>query len=262
MLDGDHPAARHEANVRSTAWRGAAAGIALGVTAVLDVAQISVRVWQSTLIHAVQAGVSPGQDTLGLSDTLVRDGAIAQLALMLVTCILFLRWLSPLVRLTRALGARTLEWTPQQAVWAFFIPVVSLLRPYQVLRDVHGALAPDVVPEPPLRSRADEAGGYRHVEVLIPPPSGRLPRASILAWWAFYWAGTFMAELSSKDDAKTLDALLDRNLWSNVAALIRIASAVLAIMMIRAVTARLVERYRRVRHNSMEALESAGITIT
>jgi hypothetical protein len=235
--------------------------VALGATAALDVAQISVRAWQSTLLRAVQAGVSSGQEALQFSDTLVRYGSIAALGLLLATCILFLRWLSSLVRLTKALSAKKLRWTPGDAVWAFFIPIVSLLRPYHVLRDVYGALAPDAVPEPPLRSRADETAGYRHAEVLIPPPAGKLPRASIAAWWALYMTGGGIAWTVRYSSREDIDAIVGSNHLHNGADLIRVVSAVLAIVMVRAVTARLVERYRRVRHNPPEVLESVGITI-
>ena len=95
---------------------------ALGVTVLTRFVQIGIQRWQSGLISAVQAGSPPSQETLEFSDRVVQLGALTQLVVLLITGIVFLRWLHGATRCTRALGGDTLRWTPKEAVTGFIIP--------------------------------------------------------------------------------------------------------------------------------------------
>jgi len=64
------------------------------------------------------------------------------------------------------------------------LPIVSLFRPYQVLRDVQEGLAPEDVEPPPLRLDPDLQRDYRSATFVVPP----LPRSFLALWW-----GTFVA---------------------------------------------------------------------
>lgn len=173
--------------------------------------------------------------------SLVVAGHLAQMTMLVVTAVLFLRWLSLVVTLSRTTSTTPLRWTASEAVWGFFIPIISLYRPYQVLRDVHDQLAPDGVPEPAPRARLDGSGGYRSVPMEKAPPPRALPHASIGAWW-----GLFVAE-------RLLGA------FGTGAQVLAIGAAALAVLVVRSVQARLEERYRRLRHASDEELEAWGI---
>jgi hypothetical protein len=165
----------------------------------------------------------------------------AEVAILLFAAGAFLTWLSRAITLSAGLSVTSIPWTASKAVWGFFIPIVNLYQPYQVLRDLHDQLAPDGVPEPAPRPRMDNPGGYRHVAMEKAPPPRTLPRASIGAWW---WL--FIAE-----------RLLSGVMFVGTAC--AIAAALLAILVVRAIEGRLEERYRRVRHASDEELEAWGI---
>jgi Domain of unknown function (DUF4328) len=258
---GTHPAEQFEADVRVADSRAKAAMVALALTAALRCVLIPIAMWQNGLLHAAESGNVPPRETLELSDTLVSSGALAQLALFIVTGVLFLRWLHRVVKVTRALGGDTLRWTPRDAALSFIIPVVSFARPYQVMRDVHDHLAPDVVPEPPVLVQPGEMSGYRGVEVKAPPPPAKLPHAQLGAWWGFFWVGNIIANIASRQHGETLSDLVARNYLNSAADAVEVVSAVLAVFVVRGVTARLDERYRRTRHNPVEALTAAGITL-
>lgn len=261
MHDAVHPAARYEADVQSARRRASGASVALGLTIAVRLVSIPIQLWQVGLLHAVRSSTPPAQATLVFSDTLVSSTAIAQLVLLVVTGVLFLRWLHLVTRLTRALGGSTLRWVPKDVVWAFILPFVSFARPYQVVRDVHDHLAPDAVPEPPIQVRADDSTHYRQVNMVAPPPPAALPHASIGAWWGFFWVGNVLANIAGRDDTRTIEGLVSARTLTSVSDAVDVVSAALAVVVVRGVTARLNERFRRVRHTPVETLRDNGIIV-
>ncbi len=256
-----HPAEAWEVEVRRVQARGTVAIVALGVTVLTRVVQIGIQRWQSGLISAVQAGSPPPQETLDFSDKVVQLGALTQLVVLLVTGVVFLRWLHGATRCTRALGGDTLRWTPKEAVTGFIIPFLNIARPFQIVRDVHDHLAPELLPAPQAQAVSGELSGYRSVELREPPPPVRLPHASIGAWWGTFWLGNVFGNIAARQTGNTLDALQSMHTLNTISDSIDVVSASLAIVMVRGVTARLAERFRRVRHNSPEVLLAHGVTV-
>lgn len=260
-----HPAERFESDVRAVRRQAGFAAIALACSAGIRLFNLAVHVWQNALIETTLTGRAEGRAppmaALQLSDTLTHSGAIAMIVLFIVTATLFLRWLHGLIRLTRVLGGVGMRWSASDGVWAFFIPIVSFKRPYEVLRDVYAELNPGTVPEPVARAVVDQTTGYREVNMQAPPPATRLPDASIGAWWAAFWMGNIIGNIAARAEGSGLDALSNQNVMSATADSVEAFSAVLAILVVRGVTARLVERYRRVRHNPPEVLAAAGISL-
>jgi hypothetical protein len=256
----EHPAARYDTEVREVRRQSMNAMFALGLVVVARVSHIAALHWRIALLRDAEAGASPEAAMLELSEKIVRYDVIVELLVLILTSALFLGWLYRVVRLTRALGGNALKWSPKEAVWAFIIPVISFLRPYRVLRDVHDELVPEFVPEPPLEVRPQE-GGYRQVEFRAPPPPMKLHHASIGGFWGTFWFGKALSVLARVDRGDGVDTLLTRAALSTVAEGIEILSVVLAVMMIRTVTARLLERFRRIRWSSIETLEDEGVTV-
>lgn len=232
--------------------------VALGLTIGMHAFTMAVQQWELGILRDVRSGTHIAHETVGLIAALARIGVLGHAVLLLVTGVLFIRWLRIVVKLTRALGGG-LKWTTSDAVWSFFFPLLNLLQPYWLLRDIGSALAPDRVPDPRPTIQADGTAGYREVRVVAPPPATKLPAASIAAWWASYVLGTL---LISAERLYSDDSFETRLTERTVSDTVRIASAVLAFLVVRSITARLVERLRRVSHNPAEVLRAAGITIS
>jgi len=261
MTIGEHPAEAFEAGVKTAQHRATLAMLALGATVLVRLYNIPVRLWQSSLVSDLHSGATPDLAAIGRSDSLAQTGALAELGVLLFTGVLFLRWLHTTVTLTRALGGDTLRFTPRDAVLGFIIPFLNIQRPYQVVRDVPDHLAPDAVPEPPVTVTADASMGYREVAMVAPPPPIKLPHASIGAWWGFFWIGNILSNVAARQHGNTVESLLLGNTVNNLADAVDVVGASLGVVMVRGLTARLVERYRRVRHNSPEALRDAGVEV-
>jgi hypothetical protein len=245
--------------VKRASERGREAIVGLTVMAVVRVVSVGISSWQIGLLDEIERG-APETPMLHVSDTLVALTAVAELALLLITGVLFLRWLAATVRVARVLQVSpSLAWTPSQAVWGFFIPFVNLARPYQVLRDLRDRLAPDGVPEPAPQPRLDGAAGYRTVEFEKAPPPAKLPHAFIGAWWALYLLGGLVQRgATSSTTHSTLERIGSRKM-SVAADVIELGSTVLAILVVTAISARVTERQRRLRHATDEELTSWGI---
>jgi hypothetical protein len=61
---------------------------------------------------------------------------LVYLAAVVATIVIFLMWLHRAYRNLPALGAPKPRFSPSGAVWAWFIPILNLWRPYQILREV------------------------------------------------------------------------------------------------------------------------------
>jgi hypothetical protein len=254
QIGGEHPAARYESEVRTAQRRAVLAAVLLVLMEASRVISVPALLWQLELIRQML-------DDQAWSLSFFLSLAGARLLLLLATGVCFLRWVHKVTALTRALGGETLRWTPRQAVLGFIIPFLNFVRPYQVMRDLHAHLAPDAVPAPPMQVRADETTGYRQVELKAPPPPKRLPHAFVGAWWGCFVAGKILVDIAPLSHRLGYPATAARSPLFSLAALLEIAATVFTVLMVRAVTARLQERFRRLRHTPVEALQAAGITV-
>jgi hypothetical protein len=178
----------------------------------------------------------------------------------IATAGVFLWWLANVVRLTNALSPRRLRWGPVASVLWFFVPMMNLFLPCTVLYQVNAALVPSAIPEPLPRAVADPSSGYREIRWSPFPAPPPLPRASILAWWCTYCLGSLL-RWSANCGCLGECSL---GVWSAslLAPMVDIVSIAFAIVMVRGITGRLVERLRRIEHNDDEVVRAAGVILT
>lgn len=72
--------------------------------------------------------------------------AILYLVLFLVCIVVFLMWLYRARRNLTALGITAVRWSPGWAIAWWFIPIMSLFRPYQVVKETWEASDPTAAP--------------------------------------------------------------------------------------------------------------------
>jgi hypothetical protein len=68
-----------------------------------------------------------------------------QIAVFAITAVFFLAWLFRLRINVRALGVRKLEFARRWSLLGFFVPVLNVVRPYQVIAEVWRASDPSVL---------------------------------------------------------------------------------------------------------------------
>ena len=152
----------------------------------------------------------------------------------LVAVVLYLRWSYRAVANTTLLRA-PIEWTPRQAVAAYFIPIVSFFRPYQVMKALHAGSDPSALHDAPV-FRYRPAPNYREaVREPLPPPRWNHPApsprggASTTSRWVWGMVAKGFARPAAFGGALATD----------------LAAAVLCALVIRSVDARQRERHRR-----------------
>jgi hypothetical protein len=175
------------------------------------------------------------------SVVLAKAASLAPTLAGVVANVLFLVWIYRAVSNAGALGA-PLKWGPGLAVLANIVPVVSLVLPYFILRELHRASDPSMLPDAPLY-RKRPAGTYREgARELLAAPRWEHP-APLVAWWIFDGART-VAGIAAATHAPLVDWLL---------ASCQVAFDLLCILVVRSINARQRERGRR-----LEAVDGAA----
>jgi Domain of unknown function (DUF4328) len=256
-----HPGARFERQLADARLRAIGAIAALGLTVASRLFTLVVEARQVVLVREAMADGDVDPETMELGDRLAWFGHMSQAVLFVVTAVLFIQWLWIVIGLTRDLGGR-LWWRPRDALRVFLVPIVNFWEPYRLLRDVTRALAPQRLPDPPTRMELDGSTGYRDGRLIVPPPRRALPAALVGAWWTAYslgWVpGAIVRTASLGEECAAYEPRLLTEIASDAA---EIVAAVLAIQLVRAVAARLDERFRRIRHNPVDVLDEAGIRL-
>ncbi|MEW9031521.1 MAG: DUF4328 domain-containing protein [Planifilum fimeticola] len=100
---------------------------------------------------------------------------LAQLCSFFITAISFLLWTYRSYRNLSALSDRDLRFSPGWAVGWYFVPIMNLFRPFQVMKEIWEGSAPDAD-----HSRPEEGKG-RPVSPLLP------------GWWSLWLLSNFLA---------------------------------------------------------------------
>jgi serine/threonine protein kinase len=202
--------------------------------------------WLSILLALASAAVNLADTEAALvlfgdqaSDGLYLWVGAVQAAWFLVTAGLWLAWFRRAYLNLPALGARRLRFRPWWAVGAWLLPVFSLFRPKQLLNDIWRASDPDLPP--------DQAATWR----------GR-PVAELLGWWWLaFVASVLVRSITTEAVHAAADFMLlgllperfDRFQPSAgmqvLADLLTVLCGLLALRVVRRVTARQQERATR-----------------
>lgn len=160
---------------------------------------------------------SYSSEEMSIGDGVSMGGACVGLLATLGCAVVFLIWLHRVSRNLRSLGVRMQRFSPGWAVGYWFIPIVNIVRPYQVVKEIW------VESRPPRGPETSAAG----------PPS------ALVGWWWATWlvAGglsNISARLSLFPNA-TDDMLLVSSVMGVVAAALTIVDAILAIKVVRGI---------------------------
>ena len=137
---------------------------------------------------------------------------ISQFLLLLGTGICFLVWTYRLNRNLRVFGVTGLKFTPGWAVGYFFIPVISLWRPYQIFQEIWQASDPGPAP------RSGQAWQ-------------NLPVPALLGFWWVLWMISNVVDRLAAQSPNDPESEM-------VSAVFSLVSAILAVAVVRLFTAR------------------------
>ena len=190
-----------------------AAGAAAGVLSII------VNVALAGMLREAGDLGAPYEIGESLTELLYVGIALLQLFLFIATVVAFLMWLHRAYRNLQALGAAGLDTTPGWAVGYFFIPIVNLFKPYQVVKEVWRESAPGA------ETGASFGGDYSR--------SGT--PALVGWWWAFWIIANIAGRVSDRatTTAESIEGMLLAS-WASIASdALFIIAAVLAILVVK-----------------------------
>ena len=161
--------------------------------------------------------------------------------LFIAATVVFLTWVYRSIANLPALGSMSCRFSPSGAVWSYFIPFVNLVRGHQVMATIWQESQPPAV---------NENGFY-------------LPRSATLVhwWWGLYlFTGVAGHRRDGPASVRRRGAALARRRRRCGCTLLRMATALLFLLMVRGAQARQdeqwhdLERRRNVPQPSADAL--------
>jgi hypothetical protein len=140
----------------------------------------------------------------------------------LLTAVLFLIWIYRAHKNLRALGASDLKYSPGWAIGGFFVPLVNLVRPYQVVMEIWRSSAPEM--------RGSFGAAWKHEGSSL----------FIVLWWGAWLISRTLDSMGAFMfiGAPTRDQLSVATRFRLVTEVISIVSAALAMMVVLKINTR------------------------
>jgi hypothetical protein len=193
--------------LRSTRSWARATTVGLAAAAALAAVNAAATIATAGAQWQAQASVAapPGLPAMRLVDGSL---GVGELVTYIATAVAFLVWLRRSVSNALDMGVATSGYTPGEAVFTWFIPIVNLVSPYRLITELHRDLAT--------------------------PSSGRSGAWLIRAWWAAWLAAAAIGAVGIvlAGSTATLGVPI-LYLGSAVGAIATFTAAVLAISMVR-----------------------------
>jgi hypothetical protein len=178
------------------------------------------------LLRSFQSGTFDGDfnEAATANDTRQQIIGLGQLALFIVTGIVFLVWIFRANRNARALGAQGMRFTPGWSVGWFFVPIMSLWKPFQAMREIWQASA--------------APGNWQGVQA--PPLLGW--------WWAIYLINQILVQIAYRmsEHIDGIDSAIFASAVTTLSNVSGMALDVLAFLVVAKITAQQIWQTRTV----------------
>jgi Domain of unknown function (DUF4328) len=190
----------------------------LVVGLLVDAAACAVELGNFSVLDKLNRGIDVPVAEVTDADDRTVYASIAQLAVYVPTVIAFVVWFSRAYRNLERLGIRRLRFRPGWSIGAWFVPILAWYRPKQMTDDIWRASAP----------HGTDDWHRRKVSTLI-------------HWWWGVWIAAGLLGYCSRRlyvGAETLEEQVGASTFSTMADTLFMVAAVMAILVVRAVTAR------------------------
>lgn len=183
------------------------------------------------LVRNAQLGFHVSEADAATSDSRQQTIAIFQTCVYLTTGIVFLVWKNKSYKNLAALGAKGLEYSSGWAVGSYFVPFISLFRPFQIMREIWKACDP----------KSDIGNSATGIEWKSSSSSFLLP-----LWWTFFVTDVILGRISFRSllDAKTLNEIYNASLATLLSDSIGVPLTIAAILLVKQINKRQESKYR------------------
>ena len=212
---------------RSSRFRANLTVTLLVIGVVSSVISIALAFSQIELIDRILSGQFVANSDLEDSDANVKLAAWLGLAVYAVTVIVFAMWIYLVSSNLESLSTRGQRFSPGWAVGWWFVPIMNLWRPYQVVKEIWKGSDPDMVGEK--AERWEQASAW-----------------PFLGWWWGVWViGGIVgwSSFSSSVSAETLQSVKDAAQISIFTDVLFIVTSILAIFLVKYISERQDHKY-------------------
>ena len=173
------------------------------------------------LLHVIQAGIPVRPATASAADSFQSLTGTLQLLLLIPTGLVFLVWFYRSHKNLEFARVSPLKYPSSAAIWGFFVPIVSLFRPHQVMQEV-----------------------WRGSQALSPPAGvvdsdPKVTPGLITSWWVLFIASGLIATIgTSLLSSQSITTLVLGEYLLLLSDLGSALAAYFALMIVRAVAAK------------------------
>ena len=151
----------------------------LSVYALISLAGVAVDVSQLEIVPKRPMVVARPSDGLTAAEALTLLIRVFLMGVALFTGVFFLVWIYRAHKNLKALGATDLNYSPGWAIGGFFVPILNIVRPYQVITEIWKASA--------YKARRSRGASWLYEPLPI----------FITAWWGLWLFSGFLDFLSA-----------------------------------------------------------------
>jgi hypothetical protein len=216
------------AEYRDVAWRSRLARGWLFVSLVLSVVGAALEVSHLNLIHNVSTAGLDFELANRIDASTGRIGIVylLEVCAFFFTAVFFISWTYRAYQNAAALGAQERRFGAGWAIGGWFVPILSLWRPKQIVDDIWRMSDPN---DPPVVLR--HAWRERSVPWVLS------------VWWGLFIVGSFVDRLgASQADPYSVEADRVSTSWALVGSILSVAGAAVAIRIVGGLTTRQRER--------------------
>jgi len=215
--------------------------VLLGAEALAKITDIAVSAAQLTLAsnYPETAAAALGPEDADVSEmpggnfqviVLLLDGTVSLFGLfvLIAAAVVFLFWQHRAYKNLQALGVPRPEFSSGWVIGSWFVPLLNLVRPYEIMKYIHNKSDPETVK---LGFGDYDTGGDSTLKV----------------WWGFWIASAIIGRFSDRmyRRAENLDSHVTAGLVGIFVSVLTLVAAFLAIAVVRDITSRQEERHKR-----------------
>ena len=214
------PLQRDEEVAQRWTRRSRAARVGLWGVALTDAAAIPAALAYAQYLTSLDPNAVVEELDLAASELVYSLVALAQLAALIIAGVFFIRWFHLAYLNLESFSDQPLTYSSSWTIWGFFVPVLNLFRPYQLMREIWTRTS--------ARWQEDT---YR---------VGGLPRPTdhVNLWWGLFLATSFLGNAVGRATwrATSVQEILGATWATLFADLFDIAAVVAALALVRSVT--------------------------
>ena len=201
------------------------------------------------LINKIQNGLEISETEIEKYEASVRILVISEIAIIILVIIFFFIWLNNAYKNIYTMKIQSIEYTPNWAVGWFFIPILNLFRPFQIIRELWKASNPEYMPNEGISWKS------QNTEKII------------IFFWTFYLISEIflrgVIKLSELRETDTAEEMLRSCRITLFQQILYIISAILLIKIVRTITIMQKQKYLKISNNPIidkfECSECGGL---